>query len=226
MLFFPVFAYPKPRSATHQSQPSLPAPSPFLPSLHSSLFFSEDCALFSATAVSQPFAYQSFPHSFHRDGGCTPSRYISDLATHRSHSRSFFSCTYKLQIFYLLSFDIHASDGGCRGTPYLPTFKPANLPTLPDLSPFFSHSSELFCTVQKSNSFLFKQFRTLSQKHPGVGGAATLHETNSKFSPGARISVPQCLSGNPFFFVPSLPPAFGGRIISHEHGRRHRHGQN
>ncbi len=84
VLFFPVFAYPKPRppffcfagkvptgseSATHQSRPSLPAPSPFLPSLHSSLFFSEDCTLFSATAVSQPFAYQSLPHSFYFDGG-------------------------------------------------------------------------------------------------------------------------------------------------------------
>jgi hypothetical protein len=69
MLLFRVFAYPKPRSATHQSRPPLPAPSPCLPSLHSSLFFSEDCALFPATAVSQPFAYQSFLHSFYCDGG-------------------------------------------------------------------------------------------------------------------------------------------------------------
>ncbi|SRR5712691_4939215 len=37
------------------------------------------------------------------------------------------------------------------------------------LTSAFSYSSELFCTRQKLNSFLFKQFRTLSQKHPGVG---------------------------------------------------------
>src|SRR5713101_2863501 len=37
------------------------------------------------------------------------------------------------------------------------------------LTSAFSYSSELFCTPQKLNSFLFKQFRTLSQKHPGVG---------------------------------------------------------
>jgi len=45
---------------------------------HSSLLFSSSCALFSATAVSQPFAYQPPPHSFHRHGGCTPSRVPSD----------------------------------------------------------------------------------------------------------------------------------------------------
>src|ERR1700674_1219970 len=38
-----------------------------------------------------------------------------NLLVDRSHPRSFFSCTYELQIFQLLSFYIHASDGGCRG---------------------------------------------------------------------------------------------------------------
>ncbi len=68
MLFFLVFA-------THQSRSSLPARSSFLPRSHSSLFFSEDCALFSSTALSQPLAYQTLPHSFHHDGGCTPYRH-------------------------------------------------------------------------------------------------------------------------------------------------------
>src|SRR6266849_2327527 len=55
----------------------------------------------------------------------------------------------------------------------LSALKPSS--SLRPASPFqhltsaFSHSSELFCTRQKLNSFLFKQFRTLSQKHPGVG---------------------------------------------------------
>jgi hypothetical protein len=75
MLSFPVVA-------THQSRSSRPALFSFPPCSHSSLFFSEDYALFSATGVPQPFAYQSLPHSFHCDGGCTrctPSR--------RSHRR-------------------------------------------------------------------------------------------------------------------------------------------
>ncbi len=37
------------------------------------------------------------------------------------------------------------------------------------LSPFFLHSCELFCTPKNLNPFLFYRFRTLSQKHPGVG---------------------------------------------------------
>ena len=35
----------------------------------------------------------------------------------------------------------------------------------------FSNSSALFCTRQTLNPFVFKQFRTLLQKTPGVGGA-------------------------------------------------------
>src|SRR6266851_8810584 len=42
------------------------------------------------------------------------------------------------------------------------------LPPIP-LSPFFSHSSTLFCTQQKLNSFVFNRFRTLCEKHPGWG---------------------------------------------------------
>ncbi len=38
-----------------------------------------------------------------------------------------------------------------------------------DSSCFFSHSSKLFYTYQKHNSLVFKQFRTLSRKHPGGG---------------------------------------------------------
>ncbi len=34
-------------------------------------------------------------------------------------------------------------------------------------TPFFSHSCALFCTHQNHNSFVFKRFRTLYQKHPG-----------------------------------------------------------
>ena len=44
----------------------IPIPHPLSPS------FSSDCGLTSAMAVSQPFAHQSLPHSFPRDGGYTP----------------------------------------------------------------------------------------------------------------------------------------------------------
>ena len=87
VLFYRVFVYTEPRSATRKSRPvypagpelrreprrALPAPLPFLLSSHSSLFFSEGCSLFSVTAVSQLFVYQSLRHSFHRDGGAHPS---------------------------------------------------------------------------------------------------------------------------------------------------------
>ncbi len=43
-----------------------------------------------------------------------------------------------------------------------------------NLSPFFSNSCGLFCAQQKLNSFVFKQFRTLCTKHPGVGWRRTL----------------------------------------------------
>jgi hypothetical protein len=32
-----------------------------------------------------------------------------------------------------------------------------------------AHTFALFCAHQKFNSFLFKRFRTLCKKHPGVG---------------------------------------------------------
>ena len=37
------------------------------------------------------------------------------------------------------------------------------------LSPFFSHSCALFCTLEISNSFPFNRLRTLCQKHLGWG---------------------------------------------------------
>src|SRR5713226_697714 len=66
MLCFPVFADREPR-------PPLPASFRFVRSSSSSLFFSGHCALFPATALSQPFYYPLLAHSFHRHGGCTPS---------------------------------------------------------------------------------------------------------------------------------------------------------
>jgi hypothetical protein len=61
------------------------------------------------------------------------------------------------------------------------------------LSPFFSHSSALFCTYKKLNSFLFMRFRTLCQKTPGWG-------------------VPT--------YAPFPPPQPGHFLVFTEHGTR------
>src|SRR6266481_9759666 len=54
-------------------------------------------------------------------------------------------------------------------TKHASTFKSSNVLACFVLSPFLSHSSKLFCTLQNLNSFVFKQFQTLLQKHPGWG---------------------------------------------------------
>src|SRR5713226_3910032 len=100
MLPFRVFA-------THQSRSSLPAPSLFLPSSPSTLFFSDACRLTYTTAISQPFVYQSLPHTFHHDGWCTPSRhhhltkipspqvFWNSVLTNRDARNSFRICSYE-----------------------------------------------------------------------------------------------------------------------------------
>src|SRR5436309_11644709 len=46
--------------------------------------------------------------------------------------------------------------------------------TTPLSRPLFSYTCALFCTPQNLNSRLFKQFRTLRQKHPGWGAGDVL----------------------------------------------------
>ena len=81
--------------------------------------FSYSCALFSTTENTHLLSFQSLPHSFHRDGGILPPSFPfwnSFPFVDHAHPRSFFSCTYKLQILQLLCFDIHANwwgYGGC-----------------------------------------------------------------------------------------------------------------
>ena len=62
--------------------------------------------------------------------------------------------------------------GGVGGTLRFPTFKPFKISTFCiHLFCFdtLAHSFALFCTHAKLNPFLFNRFRTLYQKHPGVG---------------------------------------------------------
>ena len=58
-------------------------------------------------------------------------------------SRSFFSTTYKLLIFYPLCFDIHPSNRGVYPPPNIPTFEPSNIQNaasaLTSLLHYFQH---------------------------------------------------------------------------------------
>src|SRR5882672_526263 len=57
-------------------------------------------------------------HSYENCRVCTNNSHSGTRASSSSKNRrSFFSCTYELPIFYLLCFDIHASDGGCTPHP-------------------------------------------------------------------------------------------------------------
>ncbi len=53
--------------------------------------------------------------------------------------------------------------------------------TLRHLTSIFSYSCELFCTLQKLNFCVFKQFCTLLQKQPGVGVPS--HSLRTKMKP-------------------------------------------
>ncbi len=61
------------------------------------------------------------------------------------------------------------SHSGTRQAPF-----PARTSNFQGLTSVFSHSSALFCTHKKLNSFVFMRFRTLCEKTPGVGGGCKL----------------------------------------------------
>jgi len=78
MVTFRVFARTAPRKAHIRLVRISPAQGPLTPSLplsrslHSTPLLPITSALFCATALSQPFFFQSLAHSFCRHGGCTP----------------------------------------------------------------------------------------------------------------------------------------------------------
>jgi len=89
------------------------------------------------------------------------------------HSSLSFSSTYKVLLPQPLCFENDPFSWGVWGTPNIPTFKPANIPTRHGLSPFLSNSCALICAPQNHNPFIFKRFRTLCAKHPWWGGLST-----------------------------------------------------
>ena len=89
MLFSLVFAQPRPR----QNRPRpfrIAEDSPLVSGRqHLTSCLSASYALFSLTAIFQPFSFQSLPHSFHRDGGCTPSLHVCRLLYPDLYAKSF-----------------------------------------------------------------------------------------------------------------------------------------
>ena len=54
----------------------------------------------------------------------------------------------------------------------VPTFQPSDVRKCFDLSPLFSDTCALFCSMQNAISFVSNHFRTLCTKPPGVGVGA------------------------------------------------------
>jgi len=77
----------------------------------------------------------------------------------------------KFCISFVLTFIRNARGvGGCASSRLgCSDLRRSNVQRFLDLSPFFSNSCALFCTYENVNSFIFRRFRTLSQKHPGWG---------------------------------------------------------
>src|SRR5258708_40358740 len=86
--------------------------------------------------------------------------------------------------------------GGWRGSHLIRTSITSRLSPFPyPLFPVFSCSCALFCTHQKDNSFLFKRFHTLCEKHPGWGEGSTLIHplaTESALPPMVKWRKPLC----------------------------------
>jgi hypothetical protein len=211
--------------ATHQSRTSLTAPSLFLPSSHSSLFFSGDCALFFTTAVSQPFAYQLLPHSFRHDGECTPSHTF--FITLTSFLRKIRYCKpFVFSLMPTLPSSVSHIPFACHSY--------ENAGVVVSLTKIFSESLEvvaknlkfclhfvslsralcslfaLFAPRAFHNSFPFKGIRTLSKNWRGGMGIPNknlqeLLEGSSHFGTSSLRAKPRSHSPLPSHGHPALP---------------------
>jgi len=77
-------------------------------------------------------------------------------------------------------------------------------------SSFFSHSCALFCTGEKLNSFIFKRFRTLQPKTPGVGGPSCSRSVHCRSQKGTlnMSESARCKASLLPYLLPSLLPSF------------------
>ena len=206
VLFSGMFACTEPRSATRKSRSPLLAPLPFTPSSHSNLFFSEVCALFSLTAVSQPFVYQSLRHSFHRDRGAHPSSQElcalfaacssplpmfqrSDFPTfRRSHVPTLFQPSFVFNRFHTLSFSVSCNSCICHSY--------ENNRGVPKQFPFWNSSdSSTFGLLDSSTFGLLgsSTFGLLGSSTLGLLGSSTLGLFDSSTLPTLQLLDSQTL---------------------------------
>jgi hypothetical protein len=126
-------------------------------------------ALDFSSALASPSLYQPAPT-------LSGSRTIS----HQSLVTIVFSYTYKLQIFYPLCFDIHASDGGVGGTALCLFFQISTT----SIHPFyFLHLAHSFPQRPSHNPLLINYFRTLSI---ATGGVPPSHSISQQENPPCR----------------------------------------
>ena len=112
-------------------------------------------------------------------------------------------------------FRFYENTGVSVGSLNVPTFKPSNLSTCFYLSPLFSYSSGLFYACQELKPFVFMQFHTLCEKHPGVGYPPSFTQDQNEAQrhqdePDRQLSTPfSSTSHRP------APTLSGSRITSH-----------
>jgi hypothetical protein len=93
------------------------------------------------------------------------------------------NCTYLVTLVVIISQQL-AFPALCASSLFLlsflqpSTFQRSDAFTCFDVSLFLSHACALFCVPKKLNSLVFKQFQTLSQKHPGYRGDASPAHSN------------------------------------------------
>src|SRR5260370_32867554 len=104
----------------------------------------------------------------------------------------------------------------------LATAIPASLSTIPYLLYFhtLSHSSALFCSRQNLNFFIFNLFRTLCQKHPGVGYVPLSPPPSTPLAHNGPLPVQPRFSTSHGSPVTSLPAV---RVLSSPFCRRIAH---
>jgi hypothetical protein len=113
MVTFRVFARTAPRKAHIRLVRISPAQGPLNPSLplsrslHSTPFLPITSALFCATALSQPFFFQSLAHSFHRHGECTPFSTLRRSTVHSPSTAKSFGITSFAHPYLLSPIDSH-----------------------------------------------------------------------------------------------------------------------
>jgi len=152
MLFCPVFAKPHPRPSLDSF--SRPTPTPRHPSPKSH----------GINSFADPHPLNPVASILYKNSGGRGYLQVPPLGFPKKHVGHplFFSTTCTMRVrrkLRTLSERRESKDS----SPMLSPFR-----SFP-LSPFFSHSCALFCTHAKLNSFIFKRFRTLCTKHPGVG---------------------------------------------------------